>query len=101
MSRLDWFSIISMCIGLIADVVTISAVLLLTNVNQTAPAAIWLLTLASIFITIVLIGFFSRRFFAKRCIDIYAGINKKNIQRIRTGARKVTTICAVILMDLL
>ena len=99
-SHLDWFTIISAGIGLLADAITISSILILTNSDKTAPFAIWLLAFVSILITVILVGFFARRLFVNRTNKLVTDIDVKNYQRIESGARALTITSGIILLTL-
>ncbi len=99
-SHLDLFTIICAGIGILADIITISAILILTKSDKTAPFAIWLLALVSIVITIILIGFFSRRFFVNRTRTLITEVNEVNYQRIESGSRTLSITCGMILLML-
>jgi hypothetical protein len=71
LSSLDVFGLISGLIGLVADVISLSALFGLTQANLSIPTSSWVTSLILIFYTSIVVGFYSRR--------ILCHINRKKL----------------------
>jgi hypothetical protein len=61
LSKLDIFGLVSGSIGLIADVISLSALFTLTSASIQVPRSSWVTTIILLIYTGLVVGFYSRR----------------------------------------
>ncbi len=94
LSKLDIFGLVSGSIGLIADVISLSALFALTSASVQVPTFNWVSTLVLIVYTSVIVGFYSRRiiFYINRRDTTKEKFTKRDFDRIEHASIAITSL---------
>lgn len=100
MSSLDIFTIISAIIGLLADAITISTIIFITNTDYPKTYTIWILSLTSIIVTILVISFIARRMLVNRMRRRSVELTEFICERVESGATAISVTSGTIFIIL-
>ncbi|MET0626581.1 MAG: hypothetical protein ABW250_26840 [Pyrinomonadaceae bacterium] len=92
LTRFDWFGIISGVIGLIADVIAISSVLIMSQKGQDVSTALWLISFVGIIYTTFVVSFYARRVFTANHKLKGGELTPKSQKTIDSGSAALTIV---------
>ena len=85
MSGLDWFALSTGLIGLVADFITIAALVRLDGSHYVAPVVIWVVAPVLIMYTTIILSFYARRISLIRHISIKPLLSQEVLNKINKG----------------